>query len=95
MDEKTIIAIILCLAEGMSIRDCARVKGVNKDTVQRILERARQHCEKVLSALLKDLHLTECQLDELWSFIKAIKVEWRIIFGKEQDINKILQNSLG
>lgn len=70
LDEKTIIEILLCLAEGMSIRGCARVKGVNKDTVQRILERARQHCKKVLSELLKDLNLTECQLDELWAFIK-------------------------
>ncbi|MDW7680227.1 MAG: helix-turn-helix domain-containing protein [bacterium] len=70
LDEKTITEILLCLAEGMSIRGCARVKTVNKDTVQRVLERARQHCIKVLSELLKDLHLTECQLDELWSFIK-------------------------
>lgn len=70
LDEKTITEILLCLAEGLSIRGCARVKGVNKDTVQRVLERARQHCKKVLSELLKDLHLTECQLDELWSFIK-------------------------
>ncbi len=70
LDEKTVVEILLCLAEGMSIRGCARVKSVNKDTVQRILERARQHCIKVLNDLLKDLHLTECQLDELWSFIK-------------------------
>ena len=70
LDEKTITEILLCLAEGLSVRGCARVKGVDKDTVQRVLERARQHCKKVLSKLLKDLHLTECQLDELWSFIK-------------------------
>jgi hypothetical protein len=24
----------------------------------------------VLNELLKDLHLEECQLDELWSFVK-------------------------
>jgi len=70
LEEKTITEILLCLAEGLSIRSCARVKGVNKDTVQRVLERARQHCLRILSELLKDLHLTECQMDELWSFIK-------------------------
>lgn len=70
LDEKTITEILLCLAEGASIRGCARIKGVDKDTVQRILERARRHCNKVLSELLRDLNLTECQLDELWSFIK-------------------------
>jgi transposase-like protein len=70
LDEKTVNEILLGLAEGLSIRACARVKGVNKDTVQRVLERARQHCIKVLNQLLKDLYLTECQMDELWSFIK-------------------------
>ena len=68
--EKDITEILSCLAEGNSIRGCARIKGVSKDTVQRILERARNHCAKVLAALLKDLNLTECQMDELWSFIK-------------------------
>lgn len=70
LDEKTITEILLCLAEGLSVRGCARVKSVDKDTIQRVLERARQHCKKVLSELIKDLNLTECQLDELWSFIK-------------------------
>ncbi|HDP98804.1 MAG TPA: IS1 family transposase [bacterium] len=70
LDEKTVTEILLGLAEGLSIRACARVKGVNKDTVQRVLERARKHCLKVLNQLLKDLQLTECQLDELWTFIK-------------------------
>ena len=70
LDEKTITEILLCLAEGVSIRACARIKNVDKDTVQRILERARLHCEKVLNELLKDLNITECQLDELWSFVK-------------------------
>jgi len=70
LDEKTVTEILLGLAEGLSIRACARVKGVNKDTVQRVLERARHHCNKVLTELLQDLHLTECQMDELWSFIK-------------------------
>jgi predicted DNA-binding protein (UPF0251 family) len=70
LDEKTVTEILLGLAEGLSIRACARVKDVNKDTVQRVLERARHHCTKVLNQLLKDLQLTECQLDELWAFIK-------------------------
>lgn len=70
LDEKTVTEILLGLAEGLSIRACARVKGVNKDTVQRVLERARHHCIKVLTELVKDLHLTECQMDELWAFIK-------------------------
>jgi transposase-like protein len=70
LPEQTITDILLCLAEGMSIRACARVKGVSKDTVQGILERSCAHCQKILTQLLQDLNLRECQLDELWSFIK-------------------------
>ena len=70
LKEQTITDILSCLAEGVSIRGCARIKSVSKDTVQRILERSRAHCLKVLTELLSDLNLSECQLDELWSFIK-------------------------
>lgn len=70
LEEQTITDILFCLAEGVSIRSCARIKSVSKDTVQRILERSRTHCQKVLTELLSDLNLNECQLDELWSFIK-------------------------
>jgi IS1 family transposase len=33
------------------------------------LDRAAQHCRKVLLDLWRDLPVTECQLDELWSFV--------------------------
>jgi len=70
IDEATIEKVVRCLAEGNSIRTTARIMGIDKDTVYRIFERAGSHCQKVLSELLKDLHLDECQLDELWSFVK-------------------------
>ena len=42
-------------------------------TGYRVFEHASSHCQKVFSELLKDLHLEECQLDELWSFVKKRK----------------------
>ena len=70
LDESTIERVVRCLAEGNSIRATARIMEIDKDTVYRIFERASSHCQKVLTDLLKDLHLEECQLDELWSFVK-------------------------
>ena len=70
LDESTIEKVVRCLAEGNSIRATARIMGIDKDSVYRIFERASSHCQKVLTDLLKDLHLEECQLDELWSFVK-------------------------
>lgn len=72
-DEKTAKKIFRSLAECNGIRATARIVGVDKMTVQRIFTKAGMHCERVLNQLMKDLHIEECQLDELWSFIKKQK----------------------
>ncbi len=69
-DEVTIYRVQLALAEGNSLRATARIMGVDKDTVCRWLDRAAEHCEAVSAYLMRNLHLNECQLDELWSFVK-------------------------
>jgi hypothetical protein len=46
---------------------------VSKDTAWRVFNRASRHCRLVVDNLLRDLHLEECQLDELWSFVKKSK----------------------
>jgi IS1 family transposase len=57
------------LAEGTSIRATARLLNLDKDTVCHWLPRLGQHCNRVMSYFFRNLHLTECQLDELWTFI--------------------------
>ena len=57
------------LAEGHALRSTARIVHIDKDTACDWLERAAQHCRKVLLYLWRDLPVTECQLDELWSFV--------------------------
>jgi IS1 family transposase len=47
----------------------ARIVQVDKDTVCAWLDRAAQHCRRVMLYLWRDLHVLECQLDELWSFV--------------------------
>jgi IS1 family transposase len=60
---------IRALAEGNSLRSTARIVQIDKDTACDWLDRAAQHCRKVLLYLWRDLPVTECQLDELWSFV--------------------------
>lgn len=60
---------IRALAEGNSLRATARIVQIDKDTACDWLDRAAQHCRKVMLYLWRDLHVTECQLDELWSFV--------------------------
>jgi transposase-like protein len=57
------------LAEGLSIRATGRLLGVDKDPANRWLPVLGQHGQRVMNACFRNLHLHECQLDELWTFI--------------------------
>lgn len=57
------------LAEGVSIRATARLMECDKDTVCHWLPRVGRHCRRLLDYFFRHLHLTECQLDELWTFV--------------------------
>lgn len=71
---KTIRQIVHHAAEGVGVRATARLLELDKDTVNRVILRAGEHCARVLSDLLTSLELTEAQLDELWSFVKKRKI---------------------
>jgi len=57
------------LAEGVGIAATARIQKVDKKTVLKVLARSADHVAKVTCALLKDVVVSECQLDEMWSFV--------------------------
>ena len=74
---------VRALAEGNSIRATARIVQVDKDAVCEWLDRAAQHCRLVMLYLWRDLHVVECQLDELWSFVHT--KEGNLPFAKLYD----------
>jgi len=57
------------LAEGASIRTVGRNIECDKDTVSHWLPRVGRCCLRLIDYFFRDLHLTECQLDELWTFV--------------------------
>ena len=67
---ETIVDALAQLVERGSIRGVARAKGVKPDTVIAWLRRAGEHAAEVSAYLMRDLHLTEVQVDELWTFVK-------------------------
>jgi len=69
INEKDYCRIAKALAEGVGIRTTARIFDVDKDTVSRCAFRAGIQCQFVDSILMHHLHLEECQLDEMWSFV--------------------------
>ena len=60
---------VRALAEGNSLRSTGRIVQIDKDTACAWLDRAARHCRLVLLSLWRRLPVTECQLDELWSFV--------------------------
>jgi IS1 family transposase/transposase-like protein len=60
---------VRALAEGNSLRATARIILADKDTICAWLDRAAQHCRRIMLYFWRDLHVLECQLDELWSFV--------------------------
>jgi len=60
---------VRALAEGNAIHATARIVQRDKDTVCAWLHRAARQCRLVMLLHWTNLHVTECQLDELWSFV--------------------------
>lgn len=68
-EEKVMLALKMILVR-VSITDISFVLGVKEETTLEWLERAAQKAEEINRALLRELPVTEVQLDEMWSFVK-------------------------
>jgi transposase-like protein/IS1 family transposase len=68
-DPKKAAFALQLLLEGTSIRATARLTGLMKDTVQRIMEQAGRQCLDFLADTMQNLEVAEIQCDELWSFV--------------------------
>ena len=68
-DATTYVRGATALAEGMSIRATGRLLSVDKDTVNHWLPVLGAHCQHVMRYFFRHLHVLECQLEELWTFI--------------------------
>ncbi|MDR3327020.1 MAG: hypothetical protein LBT04_02635 [Prevotellaceae bacterium] len=67
--EEQIYSIIRCVSEGNGVRATARLLNFDKNAVGSVILKAGNYAETVMSNLLKNLCLNECQMDELWSFV--------------------------
>ncbi len=68
-DELTYRYGATALAEGLALRATGRLLTLDKDTLCGWLPGLSAHCHTLLNYFFRDLHLNECQLDELWTFI--------------------------
>ncbi len=62
-------ALLVVLRRG-SLLAAAEVTGHKYETIARWLRRAAAHAEALTAVLVHDLHLTEVEVDEFWSFVQ-------------------------
>ena len=64
-----ILEVLKLLSEGMGLRAVCRNKGVTPDAAGAWIQKAANHVNEVTVYLERDMHLTQCQIDEFWSSI--------------------------
>jgi len=72
------------LVKGMPLRGVAEVMEVKLDTVRRWLRVAAEHSEEVNAVLLKELKVSQVELDALWSFVKKNDLRRRANLWREK-----------
>ena len=69
----TVLQALALLSERNSLRATARLTHHSPNRVLHWLALAGQHGSAVGSAMIRDLALTQVQVDELWTFVKKSK----------------------
>ncbi len=80
-EDKVLLALKL-LVQGISLRGVSEVLEVKVDTVRRWLNIAARHCEEVNKMLLKELKVSQVELDALWTFVKKTLYARGRCFGR-------------
>ena len=73
-EEKIIMVLKMCVV-AMSLSQISFVIGVREETILRWIERAYEQAERINAYLLKNLAITQVQIDEMWNFVKKKKLE--------------------
>lgn len=76
IDRKEAKQICKILSEKNGIRATARITNHHKNTISSFLETIGLHCKEINGILIKDLKLSDIEIDAFWSFIKKSKRKW-------------------
>jgi len=82
LNKQARIRVLRCLLEGNSIRSTARIVGVSKTTVLKLLADSGKVCLEYQEQKMKNLEVKTVQVDELWSFIYSKKKKTKYVPGK-------------
>jgi IS1 family transposase len=74
--------VMMLLMMRVCIKDICRFIAISEETIQRWINKAASFLRTIHDQLLKDLDVTECQIDEVWSFV-LMKKKTAKLKGKE------------
>jgi transposase-like protein len=80
--EDRVLKALKLLVKGMPLRGVAEVLGVKLDTVRHWLRVAAEQSEKLDAVLLKELQVSQVELDALWTFVKKNSLRQRALLWK-------------
>lgn len=72
-DRHKLLDAVAMLVERNSLRAISRIKHCKHDSVLHWLDLAGQHAAALSKHFIRGLHLTQAQIDELWTFVKKNK----------------------
>ena len=69
VDEDRALLALTLIVEGNSIRSAARITGLEKRTIIRLVVDAGQRCEALLATKIRNVPVSDVQADEIWGFV--------------------------
>jgi len=92
LSESEITNICKHLVEKNGIRSIERITGHHRDTIGHLLEDMAEHAEVMNDYLIRNLELTPCECDELWSFVK--KNKRKLTIAAQLGLKKVMRGSI-
>jgi transposase-like protein len=71
-----VLKTLMLLVEGMGLNATHRVSGFTKDAILDWIRKASKHSQEINKFFIKDMHFSQVQIDEFWSFIFKKTNEW-------------------
>lgn len=72
-EHRIVTDVLAMLVERNSLRAIERLKHHPHNAVLHWLDLAGQHTATVSATLIRNLHLTQAQVDEMWTFVKKTR----------------------
>lgn len=63
------VRVLSMLLEGMSVRSCERLTGINADTILSLMVEAGENCRRFMESNIRKVSSAYIECDEQWAFI--------------------------